>query len=330
MIVVKWLKFFIFFLWPISCSAEIIGKAALVINEVTGKTSVNQRFINTQSEVFKNERITTHEDSKTQLIFQDQSVLSIGPNSEVVLDSFVYDGDKGALELVVSLTKGLFRFASGVLPANAYTVQTPTTIIGIRGTALDVYVSENGATAVTLLKGTATVKTKNLTKNNRIRQLKKPNTFTAVLSKESLPLEAKPQPMNLKEIFKNSASSKSPTLKSDSTKDLRINFEEKLNALGEQAKLDNLDTQNLSVQTKNSSQKFKNINVFFGDKGNKEFGNSFMNVKFKSLPLKDLSNTLKRKNKILQKSSNLEAVEIQSETRETDSELADETIKKSS
>tara|TARA_E500000178_G_C16980953_1_gene735769 strand:- start:309 stop:1301 length:993 start_codon:yes stop_codon:yes gene_type:complete len=330
MIVVKWLKFFIFFLWPISCSAEIIGKAALVINEVTGKTSVNQRFINTQSEVFKNERITTHEDSKTQLIFQDQSVLSIGPNSEVVLDSFVYDGDKGALELVVSLTKGLFRFASGVLPANAYTVQTPTTIIGIRGTALDVYVSENGATAVTLLKGTATVKTKNLTKNNRIRQLKKPNTFTAVLSKESLPLEAKPQPMNLKEIFKNSASSKSPTLKSDSTKDLRINFEEKLNALGEQAKLDNLDTQNLSVQTKNSSQKSKNINIFFGDEGNKEFGNSSMNVKFKSLPLKDLSNTLKRKNKILQKSSNLEAVEIQSETRETDSELADETIKKSS
>ena len=54
-----------------------------------------------------------------------------------MLDRFVYDPSQPSEALGVTLAKGLFRFTTGSLQKSAYTVTTPTAVIGVRGTVYD-------------------------------------------------------------------------------------------------------------------------------------------------------------------------------------------------
>ena len=73
-----------------------------------------------------------------------------------MLDRFVYEGDLGAQKVSVNLAKGIFRFTTGGLDKKAYTIDTPTAAIGVRGTVLDIDV-RSAQTRVTLVEGRAFV-----------------------------------------------------------------------------------------------------------------------------------------------------------------------------
>jgi hypothetical protein len=69
-----------------------------------------------------------------KLIFIDKSTLSIGPNSDIVIDEFIYDPNRGAGRMAVSMAKGVLRFVGGnISHAGGATVKTPIATIGIRG-----------------------------------------------------------------------------------------------------------------------------------------------------------------------------------------------------
>ena len=57
-------------------------------------------------------------------------------------------------EVSVNLAKGIFRFTTGGLDKKAYTIDTPTAAIGVRGTVLDIDV-RSAQTRVTLVEGRA-------------------------------------------------------------------------------------------------------------------------------------------------------------------------------
>ena len=80
----------------------------------------------------------------TRLVFLDDTNLTLGPDSSVVLDRFVFDPDPSQASFVMTATKGIFRFASGKLPKNAYRLNTPAATIGIRGTLLTFSVDPAG------------------------------------------------------------------------------------------------------------------------------------------------------------------------------------------
>ena len=84
--------------------------------------------------VVHKERIKTTPTGSVQLLFLDRSTLSIAPNSEVVIDEFVYNPGEGSGRMVTSLTKGALRFVGGQLSHGGQaTVNTPNATIGIRG-----------------------------------------------------------------------------------------------------------------------------------------------------------------------------------------------------
>ncbi|MGH7029092.1 MAG: FecR family protein [Stellaceae bacterium] len=86
-------------------------------------------------DVLFNERITTGAEGQTQVLFVDESTLSVGPNANMMIDQFVYNPNAGTGKLVASLTRGVFRFVGGKLSKqdNAVTMRTPAATIGIRG-----------------------------------------------------------------------------------------------------------------------------------------------------------------------------------------------------
>ena len=132
-----------------------IGVTAAVNPEAAGTPpSQARRVLAVGTNVFSQERVVTGERGQTQMLFLDESALTIGPNSDMVLDEFIYDPDTETGSLVMNATKGVFRLVGGkISKKNPVILKTPTATIGIRGGITIANVAENGATSATFLFG---------------------------------------------------------------------------------------------------------------------------------------------------------------------------------
>ena len=70
-----------------------------------------------------------------QILLLDGTTFTVGPNSQLTIDEFVYNPDTGDAKVVASLTKGAFRFvgARTSQTEGGAIVKTPVGTIGIRG-----------------------------------------------------------------------------------------------------------------------------------------------------------------------------------------------------
>ena len=136
---------------------QAIGSTADARNQVTREFGGSSGTLSVGDSVFLNEVVKTGADSLAKFVFVDSTNLAVGPTSRVVLDRFVFEGDPSAQKVAVNLAKGVFRFTTGGLDKKAYTINTPTAAIGVRGTVLDIAVRSNADTRVTLVEGRALV-----------------------------------------------------------------------------------------------------------------------------------------------------------------------------
>jgi hypothetical protein len=106
--------------------------------------------------VQKRERIETTADGSAQVIFNDSSTMTVGRNSSVVVDDFVYKGSSGNQGL--SVAKGVMRFVGGgVSHGSGATLKTPTASIGVRGGSVAIQVGGECGTLIVHQNGTAEV-----------------------------------------------------------------------------------------------------------------------------------------------------------------------------
>lgn len=112
-----------------------IGVAAAVNPDATGTPPGGaRRVIQVGLDMQRNERVVTDAQGRTQMLFLDGSALTLGPNSDVTLDEFVYDPDSGRGKLALSASRGLFRLVGGKISKGApVEIRTPTATIGLRG-----------------------------------------------------------------------------------------------------------------------------------------------------------------------------------------------------
>jgi hypothetical protein len=118
--------------------ADRIGIAAAAQNQVQSSLGAVQRSLKTGDGLSQNEQIRTGADSSAQLLFRDETTLSMGADSVLVLDKAVYDANKKSGEITVRAVSGAFRFVSGSSPSNNYKITTSSGTIGVRGTIVDV------------------------------------------------------------------------------------------------------------------------------------------------------------------------------------------------
>ncbi len=154
-----------------------IGAASTISNRVEGFVGGDARMLAVGSEVFQNELVRTGLQSDARLIFLDDTNLSVGPASEVTLDRFVYDPDKGAGAVVVRTTRGIFRFITGSQRPQNYLIATPIASIGVRGTIFDLLVLPDRVTVI-LIEGQILV----TTLFNRTVTLSQPGTSITVFA----------------------------------------------------------------------------------------------------------------------------------------------------
>jgi hypothetical protein len=126
-----------FGLLPISLAEPKIGVASATKNQVRGIVGGATRDVSLGSEVFPNEVVRTGVNSLAQLLFLDQTSLSVGALSEVKLDRFVYNPSRGG-NVVIDAGRGALRFVTGSQSPANYTIKTPLATIGVRGTIFEV------------------------------------------------------------------------------------------------------------------------------------------------------------------------------------------------
>lgn len=119
---------------PVHADTRDIGMTSATKNEVFVISGVDRRGLKIGDRVFQEQQIRTGADSAAQLLFLDETALTVGPNSALVLDKAVFDPDKKVGELSVRAVSGAFRFVSGSSPSSNYTIKTPAGTIGVRGT----------------------------------------------------------------------------------------------------------------------------------------------------------------------------------------------------
>lgn len=89
--------------------------------------------------------LVTGRDGSAGIILRDNSSLSIGPDSRLVLEKFLFAPVEGKFALLVRVSKGTMAYISGLIgklsPGSAQ-FETPVATIGIRGTKFAVKVDE--------------------------------------------------------------------------------------------------------------------------------------------------------------------------------------------
>jgi len=87
--------------------------------------------------IFEQDILTTGKGASLGLVLRDNSTLSIGPASKLIVERFLFAPEKGALSSLLRVSGGSLACVSGEitkLSPDAMKVTTPTASIGIRGT----------------------------------------------------------------------------------------------------------------------------------------------------------------------------------------------------
>jgi hypothetical protein len=97
--------------------------------------------------VFVKDALKTGPDGSLGMTFKDDTLLSIGPNSEVLIDEFLFSPAENKLSIVTKLFRGTAAYLTGTigkLSPESVRFETPVANVGIRGTKFAVKIEEGG------------------------------------------------------------------------------------------------------------------------------------------------------------------------------------------
>jgi hypothetical protein len=123
---------------PVGYVKTVAGDAVVVTGGQTQKAAVG-------TPVHVGSLLRTGPQSSLGVTFKDETVMSFGPNTELTVDEYLYEPSRGKLRMNSKLAKGSLNYVSGViakLQPDAVSVQTPSGLIGVRGTQFLIKVEE--------------------------------------------------------------------------------------------------------------------------------------------------------------------------------------------
>lgn len=100
-------------------------------------------------------RIIVGPTGSLKIMLLDETVFSMGPGSDMVIDEFVYDPDENLSKFLARITKGTFRFVAGKMShrPDQWQLNVPTGTIGIRGTTFDLTADPGGSGEIAVEEG---------------------------------------------------------------------------------------------------------------------------------------------------------------------------------
>ena len=99
--------------------------------------------VSTGAEINENDLLRTETRSKVQVVLKDDTVITVGPESEYLFERFVENGEA---EVLMQLKRGFFKTVTGKIGNIApqrFKIKTKAATIGIRGTQFMAHVQDD-------------------------------------------------------------------------------------------------------------------------------------------------------------------------------------------
>ena len=151
----KIVTFFIFisFINFSNASEIIVGNIGLAIGNITNQKG---EVLKAGDKIYFGDIIKAEDQSKSQILLLDQTVITIGAKTSVTLDEFVYDPNSQKGKITTNIIEGSVKVLSGKIseknPDNLI-VKTPAGSIGTRGTEFQAIVDQDEEVSKVLLIG---------------------------------------------------------------------------------------------------------------------------------------------------------------------------------
>ena len=116
-----------------------------IVGAISGTVKTENRELKTGDKIYLNETIVSGANSGTQILLLDQSTFTVGEDSEVVMDTFIYDPATNDGKIVASVKQGSLKVISGLISKknpDSLTVEVPEGTLGSRGTEFQTIVSK--------------------------------------------------------------------------------------------------------------------------------------------------------------------------------------------
>ena len=144
----------IFFMFASVANASnnsFVGVIGAAIGDI--KNQKNESLSN-GSKIFFGDTIISKSKSNAQILFLDQTVLTLGEETELTIDEFVYDPNSQDGSFVSTVKSGTVKFITGQIskknPDNLE-VKVPAGTLGARGTEFVILSESNNESTVVLL-----------------------------------------------------------------------------------------------------------------------------------------------------------------------------------
>ena len=139
---------FFFLFTSVSFSAEVIDiekQLVGIIGAVSGTVKTETKELKVGDKIYLNETVYAGVNSGTQILLLDQTTFTVGSDSEVVMDTFIYDPATNDGKIVASVKQGSLKVISGLISKknpDSLTVEVPEGTLGSRGTEFQTIVSK--------------------------------------------------------------------------------------------------------------------------------------------------------------------------------------------
>ena len=116
-----------------------------IVGAISGTVKTETRELKAGDKIYLNETIVAGAGSGTQILLLDQSTFTIGEDSEVVMDTFIFDPETNDGKIVASVKQGSLKVISGLISQknpDSLTVEVPEGTLGSRGTEFQTIVNK--------------------------------------------------------------------------------------------------------------------------------------------------------------------------------------------
>ena len=134
-----------------SFSKEMIGVIAAGIGEIQNQ---NKETLVTGSKIYFGDSVIAKTKSNAQILLMDETTITVGENSELTIDEFVYDPKSKVGKIVSNIKIGTVKIITGEISkqnTDNLVIKVPTGSVGARGTEFAVVIESDGKSTIVLL-----------------------------------------------------------------------------------------------------------------------------------------------------------------------------------
>ncbi|RJQ84047.1 MAG: hypothetical protein C4519_05705 [Desulfobacteraceae bacterium] len=124
---------------------DYVGRVAQIKGTVTIQRGSATLAVAKDTLLKNEDTLSTGPDGSIGIVFDDETTLSLGPGSKLIVQEYAFDPDRSNFALVLQLLTGTAAYVSGLiakLSPDTTRFITPAASIGVRGTKFVIAVDE--------------------------------------------------------------------------------------------------------------------------------------------------------------------------------------------